>query len=56
MKLLTLRQHRELFENAGYSDIQMIDEPAKGWVCAMGRKPLQTNIPTFVTCVTSFNP
>jgi len=41
MKLLTLQQHRELFESAGYANIQVIDQPAKGWVCAMGRKPLQ---------------
>ena len=41
MKLLTLQQHRELFENPGYTDIQVIDEPAKGWVCAMGRKPIR---------------
>jgi len=40
MKLLTLQQHRELLENAGYTDIQVIDEPANGWVCAMGRKPI----------------
>ena len=40
MKLLTLQEHRELFENTGYSDIQIFDQSAKGWVCAMGKKPI----------------
>jgi len=31
-------EHRELFANAGHSDIQVIVDPGKGWICAMGRK------------------
>jgi ubiquinone/menaquinone biosynthesis C-methylase UbiE len=39
MKLLTANEHRALFTNAGYSDIQIIEEPRKGWICGMGKKP-----------------
>jgi SAM-dependent methyltransferase len=39
MKLLTANEHRELFANAGYSDIQIIEEPRKGWICGIGKKP-----------------
>ncbi len=39
MKLLTVNEHRELFANAGYSDVQVIEEPGKGWICGIGRKP-----------------
>lgn len=38
LKLLTVDEHRELFTNAGYSDVQIFDEPEKGWICALGRK------------------
>jgi len=39
MKLLSVGEHHDLFANAGYSDVQVIDEPGKGWICAIGRKP-----------------
>jgi ubiquinone/menaquinone biosynthesis C-methylase UbiE len=39
MKLLSVNEHRELFTNAGYSDIQVIEESGKGWICGIGRKP-----------------
>jgi SAM-dependent methyltransferase len=39
MKLLSADEHRELFANAGYSDVQVIEEPGKGWICGIGRKP-----------------
>jgi len=39
MKLLTANEHRELFTNAGYSDVQIIEESRKGWICGIGRKP-----------------
>lgn len=38
MKLMTVEEHRELFTNAGYSDVQIIEEPGKGWICGIGRK------------------
>ena len=38
MKLLSVDEHRELFANAGYSEIKMTAEPAKGWICGIGKK------------------
>jgi ubiquinone/menaquinone biosynthesis C-methylase UbiE len=43
MALLSVNEHRELFANAGYSDIQIVDEPGKGWICGIGKKP---SVPT----------
>lgn len=37
MKLLTVEQHRELLEEVGYSDVRVIEERDKGWICAIGR-------------------
>jgi ubiquinone/menaquinone biosynthesis C-methylase UbiE len=39
IKVLSPDEHRALFSDAGYIDIQIITEPAKGWICAMGKKP-----------------
>jgi ubiquinone/menaquinone biosynthesis C-methylase UbiE len=39
MKLLSVDEHRELFNKTGYSDIQVIEERARGWICAVGKKP-----------------
>jgi ubiquinone/menaquinone biosynthesis C-methylase UbiE len=39
IKLLSLDGHRELFADAGYSDIQVIEDRAKGWMCALGARP-----------------
>ena len=39
MTLLSADEHRELLTSAGYSDIQVIEERAKGWICALGKKP-----------------
>jgi ubiquinone/menaquinone biosynthesis C-methylase UbiE len=36
--LLRLDEHRELFTNAGYSNVQVIAEPSRGWICGSGRK------------------
>jgi SAM-dependent methyltransferase len=41
MTLLSVDEHRELFMTAGYSDVQVIEEPGKGWVCSIGRKPAE---------------
>jgi ubiquinone/menaquinone biosynthesis C-methylase UbiE len=38
LKLLTIDEHRELFANAGYSEVQVVTEPVKGWICATGTK------------------
>jgi SAM-dependent methyltransferase len=39
MALLSVDEHRELFAKAGYSDVQVIEEVSKGWICGIGRKP-----------------
>jgi ubiquinone/menaquinone biosynthesis C-methylase UbiE len=39
MTLLSADEHRELFTNAGYSDVQVLERRDKTWICAMGRKP-----------------
>jgi ubiquinone/menaquinone biosynthesis C-methylase UbiE len=39
MALLSVDEHRELFANAGYSDIQVIEKSGKSWICGIGRKP-----------------
>ncbi|HWY40977.1 MAG TPA: class I SAM-dependent methyltransferase [Chthoniobacterales bacterium] len=38
MNLLTPDEHRELFANAGFSDVQLFEELDKGWICVTGRK------------------
>ncbi len=38
MALLSVEEHRELFTVAGYSDVQVITEPSKGWICCIGSK------------------
>jgi len=40
MKLLSVDQHRELFTHAGFSDVQVIEERHKGWICGIGKKPI----------------
>jgi ubiquinone/menaquinone biosynthesis C-methylase UbiE len=39
MTLLSADEHRALFADAGYSDVQVIEERGKGWICGIGRKP-----------------
>jgi ubiquinone/menaquinone biosynthesis C-methylase UbiE len=39
MALLSIEEHRGLLTNAGYSDVQVITAPRKGWICCIGRKP-----------------
>lgn len=38
LRLLTVDEHRELLEGAGFVDVQVKVEEAKGWICATGRK------------------
>jgi ubiquinone/menaquinone biosynthesis C-methylase UbiE len=44
MTLLDVDEHRALFANAGYSEIRIIEEHSKGWICGIGRKAM-TNRP-----------
>jgi ubiquinone/menaquinone biosynthesis C-methylase UbiE len=39
MTLLSPDEHRELFTNAGYAKVHVIEERAKGWICAIGVRP-----------------
>jgi ubiquinone/menaquinone biosynthesis C-methylase UbiE len=39
MTLLDIDEHRVLFANAGYSEVQIIEERDKPWMCGIGRKP-----------------
>lgn len=39
IKVLSPDEHRALFSNGGYSDVQINTEPHKGWICAKGKKP-----------------
>jgi hypothetical protein len=36
---LSVQDQRELFVSAGYEDVKVIEEKAKGWICAVGQKP-----------------
>ena len=37
---LSLQDHRTLFQSAGYTEVELYEERRKGWLCAVGRKPL----------------
>src|SRR5262249_8897901 len=37
---LSVSEHRELLATAGYSEIVVVEEPRKGWICAVGRRSL----------------
>lgn len=39
--LLSVEGHRELLTSAGFSDVQVIEERAKGWISTLGKKPLR---------------
>jgi ubiquinone/menaquinone biosynthesis C-methylase UbiE len=39
MTLLSVGEHRELFANAGFSDVQVTEDRRKGWICAIGKRP-----------------
>ena len=39
LTLLSVEEHREMLANAGYSEVQVVADPGKGWICATGRKP-----------------
>lgn len=35
---LSAADHRDLFEAAGYREVQTLEQRSKGWICAIGRK------------------
>jgi SAM-dependent methyltransferase len=40
---LSVPEQRELFSSAGYADIALFEQPRKGWLCAIGKKPRKNN-------------
>lgn len=41
-----VKEHRELFVQAGYIDVEVFEEREKGWICVTGKKPEpQTSLP-----------
>jgi ubiquinone/menaquinone biosynthesis C-methylase UbiE len=40
MTLLSADEHRELFTNAVFSNVRVIEERQKGWICAIGANPI----------------
>jgi ubiquinone/menaquinone biosynthesis C-methylase UbiE len=39
IRLLSVDEHRQLLSDAGYSEVQVVVDSGKGWICAMGNKP-----------------
>ena len=39
-KGLSVEDHRALFQAAGFTEVQLFEETSKGWLCAIGRKPV----------------
>ena len=44
MRLLDTEEHRAWFANAGYSEVRIIEERRRGWLCGMGRKPMMSEL------------
>src|SRR5579864_34433 len=38
MKFLSADEHRGLFADTGYSDVRIVTESGKGWICGIGKK------------------
>ena len=38
-KRLSVEEHRRLLENAGFTDVQVIEERREGWIAALGQSP-----------------
>jgi SAM-dependent methyltransferase len=37
---LSVEDHRALFQSTGFAEVQLFEEVNKGWLCAIGRKPI----------------
>lgn len=40
LKLLSVNEHRDLLQAAGFDDVQISEERRKGWICAIGKNPV----------------
>ena len=38
MAFLTVDQHKALFTDAGFTDVQVDEEESRGWICAIAGK------------------
>jgi ubiquinone/menaquinone biosynthesis C-methylase UbiE len=38
MKFLSVDEHHGLFADAGYSDVQIVTQSGRGWICGIGKK------------------
>jgi ubiquinone/menaquinone biosynthesis C-methylase UbiE len=43
MTLLSVEEHHELLTDAGFSNVQVIEERGKGWICGIGRKSIASS-------------
>lgn len=39
IRLLSVDEHGDLLRNAGFTDVQVVEDRAKGWICGIGGKP-----------------
>jgi ubiquinone/menaquinone biosynthesis C-methylase UbiE len=39
IKLLSVEEHRDLLVHAGFTQVQIIEDAMKGWLCGLGKKP-----------------
>jgi ubiquinone/menaquinone biosynthesis C-methylase UbiE len=39
MAVLDVEQHRKMFTEAGFADVRIDEEAARGWICVVGTKP-----------------
>lgn len=39
MAVLDVPQHEAMLTSVGFMDVQVIEEPERGWICALGTKP-----------------
>ncbi len=45
---LTIDQHRDMLATAGFTDVRVIEEEPRGWICVLGSKPLESERPANV--------
>jgi hypothetical protein len=38
MAILTVAQHRAMFTQAGFADVEIDEDPGRGWICCVGAK------------------
>jgi hypothetical protein len=43
MAILDIPQHRRMFEDAGFTDVQIDEERHRGWLSVVGAKPFSNS-------------